>query len=112
MAPRLPSWPRDGVSSDRRLHPFKKRLIDHVFPRAEVRSFADLGGVWAVDAGYTFYALERYPIERAVLVDDDLTPAVTERARRHPELELIEHNFGEPEIPERVGAVDAVLLFD
>lgn len=101
-----------GVASDPRLTQLKKRLIDRTFSRASVRSFADLGGVWAVDAGYTFYALEEHPIERAVLVDDDLTPAVLERGRLHPQLEFLEQNFGGPEVPGTVGQVDAVLLFD
>ncbi len=38
--------------------PCKRKLIDTAFGtlRPAVRSFADLGGVWRVEAGYTFYS--------------------------------------------------------
>ena len=42
------------------LHPIKKRAIECGFEACHTRSFADLGGVWAVDGGYTFFALERF----------------------------------------------------
>jgi hypothetical protein len=35
----------------------KLDMIDFVLNRLRVQSFADLGGVWGVEAGYTFYAL-------------------------------------------------------
>jgi hypothetical protein len=94
------------------LHPIKLRVIDAAFERGDVRSVADLGGVWAVDGGYTFHALERHEPERAVLVDESVTPATAERARRHPQLEIVEGGFGDPAIAERVGRVDAVIMFD
>lgn len=94
------------------LHPIKLRVIDAAFERGDVRSVADLGGVWAVDGGYTFHALERHGTERSVLVDESVTPATAERARRHPQLELVEGSFGDPAVAERVGHVDAVIMFD
>ncbi len=42
------------------LNPNKLELIDLAFRTLPVRSFADLGGLWGVDAGYTFYALEHH----------------------------------------------------
>jgi hypothetical protein len=95
-----------------RLQPAKLRAIDAAFADGEARSFADLGGVWAVDGGYAFHALERHGAERAVLVDEHLSEAVRERARGFPALELVEGDFGDPAVAERVGEVDAVLLFD
>jgi len=94
------------------LHPIKKRAIERGFAACDTRSFADLGGVWAVDGGYTFFALERFAVERAVLVDEQHTDAVRERARAFSQLELMRANFGAAETAEGVGAVDTVILFD
>ncbi len=77
-----------------------------------MRSFADLGGVWAVDGGYTFFALEQFDIERAYLVDEDHTDAVRERAAGFRQLELVGANFGAEATADRLGSVDAVILFD
>lgn len=94
------------------LHPIKLRAIDAAFADGDVRSVADLGGIWAVDGGYSFYALEHHAPDRAVLVDESVTAATRERAARHPQLEIVEGNFGEREVVERIGDVDAVVLFD
>ncbi len=94
------------------LVPLKLRTVDAAFALPEVSSVADLGGVWAVDAGYSFYALERHAPDRAVLVDDDITPVVRRRAAAFPHLQLLEQNFGLPRTPGDVGPVGVVLLFD
>lgn len=99
-------------SSDRVLQPIKQRLIDAVFSRIQPRSFADLGGVWAVEAGYTFYGLENSSVERAVLVDTGITETVRKRAKGEPRLEMVEAPFGTPEAMARVDHVDAVFMFD
>lgn len=87
-------------------------MIERAFERCRVRSFADLGGVWAVDGGYTFFALGQSDIERAYLVDEDHTDAVHERAKGFGQLELVAANFGAETTADRVGSVDAVILFD
>jgi hypothetical protein len=99
-------------AGDPALSALKRAAIDAAFARPEVRSVADLGGVWAVDAGYSFHALEQHAPERAVLVDDDITPAVRERAAGFAQLELLEQNFGLERTPADVGPVGVVLLFD
>lgn len=90
----------------------KLRTIDAAFALPQVSSVADLGGVWAVEAGYSFYALEHHDPERAVLVDDDITPAVRERAAGFGQLELLEQDFGLARTPGEVGPIGVVLLFD
>jgi hypothetical protein len=95
-----------------RLHEGKTRALDFAFEQVGVRSFADLGAVWAVQGGYTFYALARHGADRAVLVDEDITAAVRRHASRHPQLSLAKGNFGAPDMPARIGPVDAVVLFD
>ena len=95
-----------------RLHAGKLRALDFTFENLEARSFADLGAVWAVDGGYTFHALAQHPVRRAVLVDEDISVAVRRQAAHHPQLSLVSGNFGSPDMPARVGQVDAVILFD
>lgn len=104
--------PRDAVAAAPPLVELKLRTVDAAFALDEVTSVADLGGVWAVDAGYSFHALEHHAPERAVLVDDDITPSVRERARAFAQLELLEQNFGLARTPADVGAIGVVLLFD
>ncbi len=98
--------------SENLLQATKRRAIDAGFERLRARSFADLGGVWAVEGGYTLYALERFSIDRAVLVDTGITEPVRRRAAREPRLELVHGDFTEPDIARSVGTVDAVLMFD
>lgn len=93
------------------LQEVKTDLIDRAAAHG-MRSFADLGGVWAVEGGYTFYALEHHDIERACLVDTGVTGTVRERARAFPRLRLVDGDFGDPATPGEVGHVDAVFLFD
>ncbi|HTS04324.1 MAG TPA: class I SAM-dependent methyltransferase [Candidatus Eisenbacteria bacterium] len=95
-----------------RLNPDKKQLIDFACQRLNMRSFADLGAVWNVDGGYTFYAMERHDIQNAVMVDTDLTPRVLKKQKAHPGLRIIQGNFGDPLMPERIGKVDGVFFFD
>lgn len=92
----------------------KKDLIDFTFGRCKPapRSFADLGGVWGVDAAYTFYTLDTYNIESAFLVDTDLSDEVTVRRQKSNNLKVIRGNFGEESVFEQIGSVDAIFLFD
>jgi hypothetical protein len=90
----------------------KLRAIDVACGRLGARTLADLGAVWAVHAGYTFYAADRYALERAVAVDDNISQEVRTRTERTGAIELIQGNFSRPEIRDKVGRVDALLLFD
>lgn len=97
---------------DQRLLPLKLRAIDHAFERLGCETVADLGGVWGVDAGYALYAADRHGARRVVICDDDFTPPVLERERRDGRVELVQGGFGTPEVAERVGSVDAILMLD
>jgi hypothetical protein len=104
---RGPAPPPDGLGA------LKLAAIDRACRLVDARSVADLGGVWAVDGGYAFHAAGQPGVARVALVDEDFTPAVTERAAAGGGVvELIGGNFGDPAIAARVGAVDIVLLFD
>ena len=103
---------RGGTAADVVL-PAKRRVIDWAFEHHDVRSFADLGGLWAVGGSYTFYALEHHEIERACLVDESYwTDDTRRRAAGHPQLELVQGDFSSEQTRDRIGPVDAVLLFD
>lgn len=94
------------------LSPHKLDLIDYAFPRFSLQSFADLGGVWGVEGGYTFHALSKHNVTAAALVDTHPTQIVKNRARSFPNLRLIAGNFGDEAVARQVGKVDAVLFFD
>jgi hypothetical protein len=87
-------------------------VIDLCFTRFRCRSFADLGGIWAVDGGYACYAADAYPAERGIVVDDDFTDEFQRRVARLPRLESMRGNFGECAMPEQVGNVDVIFAFD
>jgi hypothetical protein len=89
----------------------KKELIDYVGESLGARSFADLGGVWAVNGTYSFHALSN-GFEQGTLVDTHLTEALADRAALEPRLRVIQGNFGDASVAASVGQVDAVLLFD
>ena len=95
-----------------RLNPNKMQLIDFAWQELGMRSFADLGAVWDVDAGYTFYAAERHKASSAVIVDTDLTQAVLERQKRYPGLKIVKGNFGQSTTCGEIGEVDGVFFFD
>jgi hypothetical protein len=92
-------------------NPDKKLLLDAAI-RPGMKSFADLGGVWGVDAAYTFYLLDHYAIDSAFLVDTDFTPALLRRAKTYPRLQILQGNFGSADIASRIGSVDFLVLFD
>jgi hypothetical protein len=103
---------REATATEPLLQPLKLRMIRDAAAAVGARSFADLGGVWAVDGGYTFAALAEPGMERGTLVDDDLSPALRARAAGEPHLALVERNFGDEDVPALVGDIDLVLLFD
>lgn len=97
-----------------RANPQKFRLLrtamTAVVPGA--RSFADLGGVWNVDAAYTRYMLRNFPIERASLADTDFPAGLRERLSRWPQLRIVQGDFADPAVVQSIGPVDVLILFD
>jgi hypothetical protein len=87
-------------------------LIDFAFSRFDLHSFADLGGVWGVEGGYTFHTLGKFDISAATLVDTHPTEVIKKRARKFAQLRFLHGNFGDEKIARDVGDVDAVFLFD
>ena len=94
------------------MNPDKTAVVDRAFARYGITSFVDLGGCWGVNGGYTFHALRRGDVNRAVLVDGSVTELTRQRADEFPQLELIEAALGHPQTVAEVGQVDAAIMFD
>ncbi|MEA2492784.1 MAG: hypothetical protein QOJ29_695 [Thermoleophilaceae bacterium] len=94
------------------LNASKLEVIDHCFAKLGSRSFADLGGVWAVDGGYARYAADVHEAERGVIVDEDFTDAYLDAERGLPNLSHVRGNFGKREVAESLGAIDVAFFFD
>lgn len=90
----------------------KLKLIDISMNKNDVKSFADFGGVWGVDAGYTFHILDNHVIEKAFLIDDIITPVVKEKAKKYEHLNLINGKFGDSKTLKQVSKIDLILFFD
>lgn len=96
----------------RPLNPAKLHLLDVAVADLRLKSFADLGAVWNVDGGYSFYLMERHGIQKGVLVDWLVTEPVKQHKISHPGLQLIQGNLAADEVVSQVGEVDAVLFYD
>jgi len=89
-------------------------LIDFIFNNLSPspQTFADLGGVWGVDAAYTFYIMKKYKINQGTLIDTNFTDSVLSRQTEFPNLHLLQGNFGDKKIIDQLENIDVVLLFD
>lgn len=96
------------------VNPDKLRLVTEVLDRVhpDVRSFADLGGVWRVNGAYSRHMIRRHEIDRGVIVDTDYPAQVSRRLRATKNLEVITGDFAKNEIVGLIGKVDVVLMFD
>jgi hypothetical protein len=103
---------RDPRSDYAHLNPAKLRVIDYCFEQLGASSFADLGGIWAVDGGYARYAADVHSAERGIVVDENFTDAYLAAEHRLTGLAHIEGNFGDPAVATQLGSVDVVLFFD
>lgn len=90
----------------------KASFAQRAFEKHQFSSFADLGGCWGVNAGYALHLLERNQIDRAYVVDGNVTKLSRERGARFPQLSFVSGLLGDPAIINKVGQVDALLMFD
>lgn len=98
-----PDWPIDS---------HKASVVDYALYNFPIESLVDLGACWGVHGGYTFHALEVCDLERAVIVDGNVTAPTREQAEHIPRVELIQGPLGAHETVDRVGRVDAAIMFD
>lgn len=92
----------------------KLRLIDRVFGQIlpSARSFADLGGVWNVNGGYSLYTIRKHNLQRGVLVDTDFPDGLHKTLSKVSRLTVVKGDFARPETIDAVGSVDVVYFFD
>lgn len=90
----------------------KKNLIDMAFKKG-ARSFIDLGGIWGIGGGYTFYTLDTYNVEKAYLIDTGITASDREAALKYPTLDMLQEDFGAfKNIRKLIKPVDVIFMFD
>ena len=93
-----------------KLNPDKLRLIDFAL-RQGARTFADLGGMWRVNGGYSVYGAD-HGAKRVTLVDFHATPEFLAAQGKRDNLAFLQRNFALPETACEVNEVDCVMLFD
>lgn len=92
----------------------KFKLIERTFQSVvpDARSFADLGGVWRINAAYTEYTLRNFVINKAFLVDTDFPVGLKQRLSRWKQLAIQEADFAYDDVVAALHAVDVVYFFD
>jgi len=95
------------------VNPEKMRLIDKAFSASGFRpkSFADLGGVWKVDAAYTIYTAKKFNIPGKI-VDTNFNPTAQAELDKLPNIKTLEGNFGDDRIITELDKPDMVFFFD
>jgi len=97
---------------DRPLVPHKAQLANHAVVKNHIKSFADLGGCWGVNAGYALDLLAKHKIEYAYEVDQIVTDISYERAKVFPQLKFITGLLGERKLINDFPPVDALIMYD
>lgn len=92
--------------------PNKARMILEAFEKYKVRSFADLGACWGVNAGYSYLGMMSHRIDSAFVVDTHVTNIARHRMEMYPNVAFIEGEIGDPATSGRIGEVDAVIMYD
>lgn len=88
----------------------KLDLIDFAL-RRNARIFADLGGMWQVNGGYSIHCAD-HGASSVTLVDFNATPEFLAAQKKRDKLIFLQRNFALPETAQEVGEVDCVMLFD
>lgn len=94
------------------MNPNKTDLISLAIDRYRLKSIIDVGACWGVNGGYTFHALASGKIERAVIVDGEITGLTRERAAGDARLELRQGDIGDAEFIDALPRSDAAIIFD
>jgi hypothetical protein len=103
--------PRFGVL-DVPVDTAKAQLVSDAIHRYGLTSIMDVGACWGVHGGYTFHALNSGRIERAVMLDGEVTDLTRKRAAEDPRVELVEGDLGDADLIAALPACDAAIMFD
>jgi len=97
---------------DRPIQPHKAKLARHAVDKHRIRSFADLGACWGVNAGYALDLLSGFQIDKAFVVDQYITDLSVERGQAYPQLQFISGLLGDRSIIDATPKVDALIMYD
>ena len=99
---------------DNPLLPHKTELISIAYEISPFRSFADLGGCWGVNGGYSFHArhIAGDAFTKGYVLDQTITPLTKKRLKGVDNLFPYEGLLGSQGAVEAVGEVDALIIFD
>jgi hypothetical protein len=101
---------------NRNFHPAfemaKKEVMDFSFTFLNMDRVVELGGVGEIDCAYGLYVTDKYKPKQVTMVDVQWTENAKRLCAQHKEISTIRANFGDPKLPERIGHVDTIILFD
>ena len=90
----------------------KKEIIDYIFKNFDINLVAELGCVWGVEGVYGRYIAKKYPNTTIMMVDTHWTKEAKELCGKFSNINIISDNFGNAEMPAKIGKVDMIILFD
>ena len=111
MTAGTPASPQFGVL-DVAIDPRKAQLVAAAIDRYDLHSILDVGGCWGVHGGYTFHALQSGKVERAAILDGDVTALTRERAAGDARVQLLEGDIGDAGFIDALPPCDAAIIFD
>jgi hypothetical protein len=88
----------------------KLKLIDFALGQG-AKTFADLGGMWRVNGGYSVYCAD-HGARQVTMVDFHATPEFLADQQSRKNLAFLQRNFALAATSAEVNKVDCVLLFD
>jgi hypothetical protein len=103
---------REVTEVDKPIRKAKAEFANRAIRSENIRSLADLGGCWGVNAGYTLDIIARNSIDQAYVVDQRITDLSRQKAAKYPQVHFVEGWFDQRSTAERVPDVDSVLMFD
>jgi hypothetical protein len=104
--------PTKSDDIDGGLNPAKAQMVSDTINRYGIRSVIDIGACWGVNGGYTFHALSTGKIQRAIILDGDLTRLTRQRAANDPRISLLQGDLGDSGFIGSVPRSDAAIVFD
>jgi len=100
------------IKHEEKMVPCKKEVLDYIFNNYEIKSIAELGCVWGVEGIYGRYIATKYQNTLVRMVDSHWTKEASELCSKYSNIMTISDNFGNSEILNKIGHVDAIIFFD
>ena len=94
------------------IKPFKADLIHRAIDKFNINTIADIGSCWGVHGGYIFDAINYDHNIKGIIVDGKITDNTKSTAQKYNNIILIEGGLGEDNIINKIGKVDATIMFD